>query len=509
MATERLSSRIVRGVGWNFVGVFGTLTINFVYTLIVARIVSPDDFGRLTFLLQLISMIILASSMGFEYAINKFVPIQNVENQPGKTVDMIRKMMLLKTGVILVLALIFYFGSDFIAEYIFTKSELSLYLKLVAIILIPYGLEGIFRPLLVSYYEQKVANLAIVSSRLINLVLATGLIIALNDIAGGLYAEMISWSLFLAVILIESNRRIFKERVEPARVDLRMVMKYSSLLYAYAVMNVLLGQQLDIVLLGRFQPDEVIGFYFIGYNLSYLAVSIFNLALAGGITLTFFSELYAKRDYDGLKKTYTVFFQYNYFTIIPIAIGGIILGEPLIRLLYPSVYVQALPILTIFFVSFCFIKLGGITSTFMSAMDKERALVTSRTIFGITNLALNLVLIPEYGAVGAAIGTSIAGILGVAYESYVVHKLVSPVYPIAFLGKVLLASLVMGITVLVAQALLGGTVLGVNSIVVLLPLGLLVYIAMVKLLRPVSPEVLEMMEKAGVPLKGIWKRILG
>jgi len=508
MATEKLSSKVVRGVGWNFVGIFGTLAINFIFTLVIARIVSPDDFGRLTFLLQLLATIILLSTMGFEYAINKFVPIHRVDGETGRTVDMVRKMFLLKLGVILALSLILFFGSDVIAQQVFTKGGLSFYIKLVAIIIIPYGFEGIFRPLLVSYYEQKVANLSIVTARLLNLVLATGLILVMSDISGGLYAELISWSLFLGIIVIESKRKIFTAKVAPDKVNLRTVMKYSSFLYAYAIMNVLLGQQLDIILLGRFQPDAEIGFYFIGYNLSYLGVSIFNLALAGGITLTFFSELYTKKDYEGLRKTYTVFFQYNYFTIIPIAVGGIIVGKELIELLYPLDYVAALPVLTIFFVSFCVIKLGGITSTFMSAMERERALVASRTIFGISNLALNLVLIPEYGAVGAAIGTSIAGILGVSYESYVVHKLVSPDYPTRFLGKVLLASLVMGVVVLGAKTFLGGTVFGTNSVIILLPLGLVVYLVVVKLLKPVSNVVLEMMEETGVPLKRIWIRLL-
>ncbi len=508
MASEKLSSKVVRGVGWNFIGVFGTLTINFIYTLVIARIVSPDDFGRLTFLLQLLATIILLSTMGFEYAINKFIPIHRVENQPGKTADMIRKMFLLKLGVILSLSLIFFFGSDIIAQHVFAKSGLSFYIKMVAIILIPYGFEGIFRPLLVSYYEQKVANLSIISARFLNLILATALILMLSDISGGLYAELISWSLFLAIILVESKRKVFTAKVAPEKVNLRTVMKFSSILYAYAIMNVLLGQQLDIILLGRFQPDAEVGFYFIGYNLSFLAVSIFNLALAGGITLTFFSELYAKKDFDGLRKTYTVFFEYNYFAIIPIAVGGIIVGKELIELLYPSDYVAAVPILTIFFVSFCVIKLGGITSTFMSAMEREKALVGSRTIFGITNLVLDLFLIPGYGAIGAAIATSIAGVLGIGYESYVVHKLVRPDYPARFLGKVLLASLVMGIVVLSAKMAIGGSFLGLNPVIVLIPLGLVIYLVMVKTLKPVSGVVLETMESARVPLRRVWIRLL-
>jgi O-antigen/teichoic acid export membrane protein len=503
MVPEKLSHKVVRGVGWNFVGVFGTLAINFVYTLIIARVVDPDNFGRLTFLLQLLGTLILVSSMGFEYAINKFAPLHRVENEPGKTMDMIRRMVLIKGSVILSLSLVLFLGSDLIAVHVFTKQGLSIYLKLVAVVMIPYGFEGIFRPLLVSFYEQKTANLSMVTARLLNLTLAVALIVWLSDISGGLYSELISWSFFLAVILVESKRKVFKAKVPKAKVGLGKVLRFSSFLYAYAIMNVLLGQQLDIILLGRFVPDSEIGFYFIGYNLSFIAISIFNLALAGGITLTFFSELYAKKDYNGLRRTYTVFFEYNYFTIIPIAVGGLVIGSELVGLLYPSAYLSAVPILMIFFVSFSVIKLGGITSTFMSAMEKEKTLVASRTIFGLTNLVLNLILIPMYGALGAAIATSIAGILGVAYESYVVHKLISPEYPTRFLGKIFLASLVMGIAVLATKLLV------TDSIFVLLLVGLFVYLVLVYLMKPISKVVLETMEQTGVPLKRFWMKLLG
>lgn len=503
MAPEDLSRKVVRGVGWNFLGVFGTLAISFVYTLIMTRIVDPDNFGRLTFLLQLLTTTILFSTMGFESAINKFVSTHKVEQQTGKTVDMIRKMILIKLFVILSISLGLYLGSDHIASFFFGSVGLSLHIKLVAIVLIPSGLEGLFRPLLVSYYETKVTNLSMVAARLLNILLASSLIILLSDISGGLYAELISWSFFLAILLIATRKRVFAKKVVPVRIDLKRVLRFCSLLYAFTIMNMILGQQIDILLLGGLTPDAEIGFYFIGYNLSFLAISIFNLALAGGITLAFFSELYAKKDYKGLRTTYTVFFEYNYFTIIPIAVGGLIVGQQLVGLLYPSEYLAAVPILSVFFIGFSIMKMLGITSTFMMAMEKEKALVASRTLFAVTKIGLNLVLIPVYGAVGAAIATSIAAILIVSYESYVVHKLVSPEYPTRFLAKVLLASFVMGAAMFFTQFFL------TDSIIILLIIGLVVYLVMVYLLKPVSKVVLEKMEDTGVPLKIFWKKLLG
>jgi O-antigen/teichoic acid export membrane protein len=503
MAQERLSRTVVKGVKWNFLGVYGALAVNFIYTIVLARIVDPADFGRLTFLLQLLTTIVLLSTMGFESAINKFAPVHRVEEQIGKTVDMIRKMVFLKLFVILLLSLAFFLGSDYIASVLLGRIELSLYIKLIGIILIPYGFEGIFRPLLVSYYEMKIASISMVTARLLNLLLATFLILFLKDIAGGLYAELISWSLFIAIVLIGSKKRVFKEKVAPQRVEFKRVMKYSLFLYIFLIMNVMLGQQLTIVLLGVLGPEVEVGFYFIGYNLAFLSVSLFNLALTGGISLTFVSELHAKRDREGLRTAYTVFFEYNYIAMIPIAIGGIIVGQELIGLLYPASYLAALPILIIFFVSFCVIKLGWITSTFMSAMEKEKTLVASRTVFGLSNLALNIILIPTYGAWGAAVATSIAGISSAIYESYIVHRLVSPEYPRTFLAKVLLASLVMAVAVFCTKYFV------TDSIFILLIVGLLVYLVMVYLLKPVSRVVLEKMEETGVPLKLLWRKLLG
>lgn len=501
MAPERLSRRVVRGVGWNFFGVFGTLAISFIYTLVLARIVDPDNFGRLTFLLQLLTTTILLSTMGFESAINKFAPTQRVAGDIGKTVDMIRKMVLSKLVVILSISSVLFLGSDYIATFFFGTRDLSLHIKLVAVILIPSGFEGVFRPLLISYYETKIANLSIVATRSINLVLASSLIVLLADISGGLYSELISWGLFLAFVLVGSKKKVFRERVAPISIDFRKILRFSSFLYAFTIMNMILGQQIDIILLGRFTPDAEIGFYFIGYNLSFLAVSIFNLALTGGITLAFFSELYAKRDYKGLRTTYTLLFEYNYFTIIPIAVGGLILGREIIALLYPSEYLAAVPILMLFFIGFSVMKMVGITSTFMMAMEKERILVLSRTIFALTKLGLNLLLIPTYGAMGAAVATSVTAVLIVSYESYVVHRLISPEYPTVFLGKILLASFVMGVSVFITRHFL------TDSIFLLLLVGLAVYLVSVYLLKPVSRVVLEKMEETRVPLRIFWRRL--
>jgi O-antigen/teichoic acid export membrane protein len=195
--------------------------------------------------------------------------------------------------------------------------------------------------------------------------------------------------------------------------------------------------------------------------------------------------------------------------MVPISIGGLILSSELITLLYGEEYSDAIPILWIFFISMLIMKLGGITSTFLSAMDNEKKLMFSRGIFGVTNLILNFILIPAYGAFGAVIGTSCAGIAGVTYESYLVHKLVVPKYPLKFLCKVVTASLVMGAVIWIARGFIYNLIPSAIGVVVLIIIGFAVFIGISIILKPISKEVMEMIKDSKLPLKYLLLKLYG
>jgi O-antigen/teichoic acid export membrane protein len=294
-----------------------------------------------------------------------------------------------------------------------------------------------------------------------------------------------------------------------SQINVSKVLKYSGNLYLFIIMQYLLAEQLDILMIGSWWPTDEVAFYGIGYRFVYFSVSFFAMALAGGITLTYVSELYAKKDKQGLKDTYTIFFEYNYFFMIPISIGGLLLSNELITLLYGEEYSGAVPILSIFFISMLVMKLGGVTSTFLSAMDSERKLITSRGIFGITNLVLNLMLIPTYGAFGAVIGTSCAGIAGVAYESYLVHQLVGPEYPLKFLGKIAAASFAMGAVIWLTGDIIFSFIPSAIGVILLIVLGFAVFLGITIILKPISREVLEMIKDSKLPLKDLLLKLYG
>jgi O-antigen/teichoic acid export membrane protein len=508
------SKKLLYGISWNFIGMLIISIVGILSSIIFARVLHRDDYGTYILLMSILATLVTFTSIGFELTLNKFIPTYRVKKQYSKLNNLVNTLVRIKFVLVIAVAVILFFASDFIANNVFDKSELGFYIKFLAVMLVPFAFELIFKAVLASYYEQKFINIVNVFTRLSFLIIAVVLLVLGYGIYGILISNLVVTSVIVLVFYYRGVQVIAKDLKKPAKkkkvsseINLSKVLNYSGYLYLFIAMQYLLAEQLDILMIGTWWSTSEVAFYGIGYRFVYFSVSFFAMALTGGITLTYLSELHAKKDKVGLKKTYTIFFEYNYFFMIPISVGGIILSKELIILLYGSEYSDAIIILSIFFISMLIMKLGMITSTFLSAMDNEKKLLYSRSIFGITNLILNLILIPTYGAFGAVIGTSCAGVAGVAFESYLVHNLVQPKYSFKFLSKILIASGAMGLIIWGIKGYILNILPSAIGTAILILIGMAVFFSISIILKPISQEVIEMIQDSKIPLRNLFIKL--
>jgi O-antigen/teichoic acid export membrane protein len=201
--------------------------------------------------------------------------------------------------------------------------------------------------------------------------------------------------------------------------------------------------------------------------------------------------------------------EYVYVFIIPFTIIGVIFSPEILQFLYGDAYSgqMAMMLLVLYFPTMAIMKLGMITSTFMGAMEREKNLVISRTIFGAVNLTLNFTFIPFLGAFGALLGTAVAVMAGLVYEVSVVRKCLTPRYPWRFFGRMTALSLATGAVALLLKLFLlrlGWYSGSTGALFVLagaglpwLALTIIFFIA----LKPLSAETVEVVAQAPIPLK--------
>jgi O-antigen/teichoic acid export membrane protein len=166
--------------------------------------------------------------------------------------------------------------------------------------------------------------------------------------------------------------------------------------------------QIDSVLLLQMGGPKEAGVYGAGYR--FLAPLLF---LPAAVMSSFFPVLSAVHAHDPNRVRRLVQRAAELLAVIslPILAGTIALSDQIIHALYGPEFAQTaaiLPVLMIAFVSICFGSLAGFLAPLLN-LNWRLAIYSG--IGAIANVALNIALIPRYGALGSAWATVITEVL--------------------------------------------------------------------------------------------------
>jgi O-antigen/teichoic acid export membrane protein len=223
--------------------------------------------------------------------------------------------------------------------------------------------------------------------------------------------------------------------------DARKILIPSFVLGASLLLG-LMSYNLDSVLLGFFIGPQAVGLY----NAAYKPVTV---ALA--MPVTYFIGLFpalaqAHAEGEGpFRKIVDRSFQFTILFSIPVAVGGYFLAAPIVLFLFGANYAGSIPVLQILIWSAALAILRGTYKHGLVAAGKQNLDLRSALIAASANVALNLVLIPKYGPIGAAVATVAAESLWLLLSSYYMKRNVTSVGLLSQLIRPLTAGVVMGL----------------------------------------------------------------
>lgn len=200
--------------------------------------------------------------------------------------------------------------------------------------------------------------------------------------------------------------------------------------------------QIDMIMLSVMCGDAVVGWYSAAYKLrsvlSFIPASFMGAAFP---VMSRFFESSTK----SLEILYERSFKYMLSLALPIAVGTTILADRIILLLYGTQYTNSIIALQILIWAIVFGFPAYLLEYVLFSTNKQYITGITSGICAVSNVILNLLLIPSLNYVGAAIATVITtGMLFGIYFYFVFkygYKL--PIHKIVI--KPLIASLVMGV----------------------------------------------------------------
>lgn len=175
--------------------------------------------------------------------------------------------------------------------------------------------------------------------------------------------------------------------------------------------------QLDTVMLGAMTTNEQVAYYQVAVKIKNVLVAVMTAMV--GVVVPRASYYVGEGERD---KFETLVSSTSRFALIYAPYASLMVGVfalPAIRLLSGNQYDAAVLPLQIMMAALVFICFSSITSQeILTPLGQEKWLTISYTVAAAVDFCLNLVLIPAYGAVGAAFSTALAEGLVVLLQLY-------------------------------------------------------------------------------------------
>jgi len=507
----RLGERAAGAMYWNLLGKFALMVLRFLESIVLVRLLGEDDFGAFSQAVNLNAIVVLVAALGLENALLRFLPAAVMAQGAAGERRLVVRALFLRAVVSAVVAALVWWQAPWLAGRLLHDSARAGLIKLVAVLLISMGFQNLFARVMVTRYEQKYSNLIQAGFTALYLLAAAAAVKLGGGISGVLWCQIAFNSALLAMFFRRWRRELPSpagEKKNVAPVSWRQLFQFSGYTYVYNLLNFVFQKGMDVLLLGLLLTDLApVTWYVLAYNFVFYSVSFFSNAFAEGVPLAIVSEVAAQDDLPKLRRVYAISIEYLYLFVIPIMIGGLLLGSRLLHLFYPEGPADGATVpMLVLLVCYSLAKIGSINVNFLMGLNRERILVVIRVAFGALNLLLDLLLIPRYQALGAAMATGTSVLSGVMVEWVVVHRHLRPFYPVRFLSKILLAGLTMGGGIMLLDLFIDWA--PYLQVPALFLAGILVFTVMIFALRPFRREHAELLAKLPLPGKQYWLRRL-
>ena len=233
--------------------------------------------------------------------------------------------------------------------------------------------------------------------------------------------------------------------------------------------------------------------YVIGILIGSVAVGCYSPGYAlGSILLMFLSpfavllpavlpEHYEKGDIREVDKYLSYSMKYYLLLTVPAAVGMSVLSKPLLYIITtPEIALGGYMVTPFVCLGAIFMGMYGITNNIMILEKNTMILGKLWIVVAISNIVLNLLLVPYLNILGAAIATLICYILAFAVTAIASKKTMRLPFNMKELLKIVVAASLMGIAVYLMHPI------GIINVLISIIAGVIIYFAIIFILKAVT-----------------------
>lgn len=389
-----------------------------ILTISLARLLEADLYGLLFLAISILSIAKLLSTFGFARSASRYIS-EYKEKGEGQLPHIIILSFVLTIISSSFIAILLVAGRDLISTTI-GQEALSSYLFLGGAYII-FGTIFSYSVHITQGFEQiKCASYIRFLNNIARMMVALCLVLlgfgAIGALFGYVFGFFISGAFGLYYVF---HRGYWTISSEPVEEGLRKRIAEYSVPIAISNSAHTIDHRVDTVLLGLFAGPISVAYYVIGKQ----AVQFIQIPMSAlGFTLSpTFGSQKAKGDSDVAARIFETALSYGLSLYLPAAAGLILLAEPTIILIFGDDYSGAVPVLQVLAIYVVLISITELSGRSLDYLGRARTRSIAKVVTAILNVILNVILIPMYGAVGAAIATVITFSLYATVNIYLIN----------------------------------------------------------------------------------------
>jgi O-antigen/teichoic acid export membrane protein len=399
----------LRGSSILFAGRLLSLGINFATQVLIVRYLTVREFDAFGFGLSIVAMGQALSVLGLDKAVARFLPIYDEEGQRekvlGALVLALGSVLALGTAVVVLVA-----GFHGMLGGQITAGGTGMTVLLIMMLLSP--LQALDDVLLATFavfsnpkaiFVRKYVLAPMLRLAAIALVMAGSgdvRMLAVGYVLGGIigvaaYAVMLTRTLRADGILRRTPLRSIS-------LPVREIYSFAIPLLAVDMLAVVTNSSNMIMLAHWGDPGSV------AHYRAVLPAAQLNTVMLASFGLLFTplaARLFARKDREGIQELYWRTAVWIAVLSFPVFAATAAASGPLTPFVFGSSYADSAPILALLSLGYYFSAMLGFNGLTLRVFGMVRYSVIIAVAAGFFNVAINLLLIPRYGAIGAAAGT--------------------------------------------------------------------------------------------------------
>ena len=404
------TARQIRGSTLLTAGRGVSLAINFLVQVMAVRYLSQEAYGAFAYALSITAVIESVVTLGLDRAITRFVPIYEEHREYGKLYGTLVLAFGTVIGLGILVVVTIFALQGWLSGNLLDDPQLTTVLVILAVLAPIQAYDGLLIGLFAVFGNARAVFFRKhVLAPMLRLAAVAAVIAMGGDVEmlalGYVLAGVIGVAIYTQMLWRMLSRSGLLAQMSAARLSIpsREVLGFALPLLSSDLVFVVLTAS-DVILLEHFRDTAEVAAFRVIYPAAQLNQLVFtSFAL---LFTPVAARYFARGDRRSINSLYWRTATWLAVFSFPIFALTFSLAGPLTVALYGERYQDSAVYLALLSIGYYFNVALGFNGLTLKVVGKIRYVVSLNLIAAVANVLINLLLIPRYGALGAAIGTS-------------------------------------------------------------------------------------------------------